>query len=272
MGSESVQRLDKDLPSGWRDGEVLCLLGEAYKDLGEFAAAIPILQEAIGGAKANARIETVEQLANCLDRRAKQLSKAEPAVAQKMWGEAQRFLENLNTTLGESSERLSLLGALWKRRGEAQSEPTSEEAKRNFEQSADFYRRAYLYTRRWHNEVDVYSGLNWMTVSYLSRTPADPERDTAMKECLEQSPKLKETPDFWDRVHEPDALLLSYLFANTLDQHVDEVADKYKRVFQFAGPVETDSVTGQWKFMQQTAPNASLSRLIHLLDHEKDGG
>lgn len=260
-----AQTLDKSLPSTWRDGEVLCLLGQAYKELGEFNAAISTFREAIGVSKANAPVETIEQLANCLDRLAGRQFAKKPDNARENWENAEKLLTNLNTTIGESSERLSLLGGLWKRRGEAEFETSPEESKEAFQKSADFYRRAYESTRKARNEIDIYSGVNWMMLVYLSKSGLDDAVNTAAMECVARAQQVQKEPTFWDRVGEPDSLLVSCLLRKDLDQHVGELVELYKTAFQFGTPSEIDSVASQWDFIQRLSPSPALQQLINTM-------
>jgi tetratricopeptide (TPR) repeat protein/pimeloyl-ACP methyl ester carboxylesterase len=260
-----AQTLDRSLPSTWRDGEVLCLLGQAYKELGEFSAAISTFREAVGASKANAPVEAIEQLANCLDRLAGRQLATKPDGARENWETAEKLLTNLNTTIGESSERLSLLGGLWKRRGEAEFKTNPDGSKEAFQKSADFYRRAYESTRNARNEINIYSGVNWMMLVYLSHSELDDPVKTAAMECLARAQQAQKEPTFWDRVGEPDSLLVTYLLKTNLDQHVGELVELYRTAFQFGTPSEIDSVVSQWDFIQRLSPYPALQQLINTL-------
>jgi CHAT domain-containing protein len=256
--------IDRQLPSQWRDGEVLSLLGDAYRQLGRLTEAIKTLKEALAKPKAEANIEAIEQLANCLDRRAKQLLATDPPGAEKMWQDAQTMLLNLNTTIGESHERLSLLGGLCKRRGSAKSNP--EERKPDFERSCEFYRRAYETNQLTCNEVNLYSGVNWMTMAYLSGSPVDEALKKASAECLARVLQKTDQPNFWDRVSASDALLVDNLLKRTLREHLDDLEKLYTDAFGFGTPVEIDSVVSQVRFIQTMSPNDAVAELLRRID------
>jgi CHAT domain-containing protein len=257
-----TQEIDKSLPSDWRDGEVLCLLGQAYKELGELSSAIQTLGEAMRKPEANAPVQAIEQWANCMDRYAGEQFATDEKGAREKWEQAQRLLENLNKTIGDSSERLSLLGALWKRRGQAEYKTNPEAGKNAFQRAAEYYRGAYELNRKEQNEIHVYSGLNWMALLYVSGVAPDEAVKTAAQECRARAQQRQESPSFWDRVAEPDTRLLSCLLDRSLEQHVDDLIRRYRVAFSFATPNEVKSVTRQWEFIQGLVHDEVLQLLI----------
>jgi hypothetical protein len=101
-----------------------------------------------------------------------------------------------------------------------------------------------------------------MTLLYLSGVAPDEVVKTASQECRARAQQSQESSTFWDRVAEPDTLLVSYLLDTTLEQHVDELTKRYRVAFGFATPSEVKSVTKQWEFIQGLAPSEALKRLI----------
>ncbi|HKR85392.1 MAG TPA: CHAT domain-containing protein, partial [Terriglobales bacterium] len=261
-----VAELDKTLPAAWRDGEVLCLLGEAYRHLGRLNEACTALRDAIERPEATARLDAVEHLANCLDRLAKKLYDTDPAGAKQLWDNAEQFLTGLNAAIGESHERLSLLGGLWKRRGEALAGPEmAQQRTQAFQKSRDYYRDAYKRLKEQNNEISPYSGVNWLAMAHVSEGPLDPNWKTVARECLDAAQLLKDQPLFWDRTALPDTLLVKYLNEGTLHDHVDELAQVYNSVFTFGTPIQIDSVLSQIQFIQKMRPNDDLANLISKL-------
>src|SRR5215472_2552794 len=90
--------------------------------MGHFQSAIPLYRDAIRQEKSSAPIAAIEQLANVLDRYAATIwdDEKKRAQAEALWEEAAGRLEKLGLLLNEggqkNTERLSLLGALYKRR------------------------------------------------------------------------------------------------------------------------------------------------------------
>jgi tetratricopeptide (TPR) repeat protein len=109
-----LAQIEAGLPDAWAGkGEVLTALGEAYKSLGNYRQAIDRYQRAI--AHSDAPLKTVEQLANLESIRAESLAASDPKAAEKLFETSLSRLDKL-VKLYPSSERLSLIGATWKRR------------------------------------------------------------------------------------------------------------------------------------------------------------
>src|SRR5205085_11307599 len=117
-----VAELELTVASTWRDAELLSALGDTFRAVNNFELAKQAYESALAQPEAHVTIKTVEQLANVLDRRAKQIISdpkafpAQKAEAEKMWDRAEKLLKDLIEGIGPSEERYSLLGALWKRR------------------------------------------------------------------------------------------------------------------------------------------------------------
>ncbi|MCC6389443.1 MAG: CHAT domain-containing protein [Bryobacterales bacterium] len=252
--------LDRACPSTMRDGELLFALGEAYKALKDFPSAIDAYRNAIAVPRASAPIEALEQLANVLDRGARN---EEAAKASQLWAEAEKLLSILNAAIGPSGERLSLLGAISKRRGE--KEQDKEKRGGHYRRAAELYREAYTFRRAKENLIDTYSGINWLMLEYSLGNPYEPLREAA-EEILAYARLPKNSPDFWARVALPDALTVEYLFAGTLGEHVDEVVREYESAFQHAAGNEQDSALAQLDVMQKSAPSDALEAVIGRLN------
>ncbi len=248
--------LDRACPSTMRDGELLFALGEAYKALKDFPSAIDAYRNAIAVPRASAPIEALEQLANVLDRSARD---EDAAKASQSWAEADKLLSILNTAIGPSGERLALLGAISKRRGE--KEQDKEKRGEHYRRAAELYREAYTFRRAKENLIDTYSGINWLMLEYSLGNPYEPLREAA-EEILAYAILPKTDPDFWARVALPDALTVEYLFAGTLGAHVDEVVREYESAFQHAAGNEQDSALAQLRVMQKSAPSEALEAVI----------
>mgnify|MGYP003693782859 CR=1 FL=1 len=63
-------------------------------------------------------MQTIESHANLKDRHAARLFKKDPDAARQLWEDAERRLMGLNAVLGDSSERLSLLGRQLQEKGD----------------------------------------------------------------------------------------------------------------------------------------------------------
>ncbi len=249
-----VRRAKERIPDVWLDGEVLVALAEGQKAIRDFASATETYGNALKLEKASAPVQAIEQRANLKDRRAKELFGTDPAGANQMWNEAEDDLLALNKLLGESSERLSLLGALWKRRGRADLEKRPDA----FKKAAEYYRRAYLHARITKGKIDPYPGLNLIALSYLNG-----ETQALPHECLEEAKRSRDDPNFWERIYLADAILLEHLLAGTLGSKAEEVIGAYQKTLRFAPPNERDSVLGQLQFIAEILKgNEVLERIV----------
>ena len=254
--AESVAELDRLLISSWRDGESLSALAEAFKSLKDYGAALDAYAEALRDESSQASVKTVEQLSNLQDRHAERLSEKDIDAAKKLWEDAERRLTGLNHVLGESAERLSLLGGNCKRRGKA----TADSA--YYQKAAAFYQKAYQHAKKTQNSIDLYSGLNAIALSYVAGVPSE-----IAEECLKFAGGKKDYPDFWARVYRPDSLLLEYLLTGKLDSQAEEVIKAYQEAFQHGTPHQRDSALGQLKFLRDAAPKdaPALQRVLDKL-------
>ena len=116
---EELQRSEAQVPvEWWANGELNASAGAAFAELGQLPRAIEYYTRAVSAEQARAPMWALEQLVSCKIRHAGELADAGangPAAAQAMLEEADTALKHL-LALGRSSERLSLLGALMKRR------------------------------------------------------------------------------------------------------------------------------------------------------------
>jgi CHAT domain-containing protein len=259
---ERTFAVEASLGDGWRDGQTLFHLGEAYKCLNDFERAIVVYREAIRQEKSAAPIATVEQLANLLDRNASRLYRSDPQRAVAHWDEAAALLEKLRLLLDDdiqkNRERLSLLGALYKRRRHADLAVERQYLKK----SSGYYSEAYEYSRDRLGQIHVYSGLNAITSAWLGGLPM-PEFQAA---CIAEAKRARDADSFWDRVSAPDALLLEFLTGSNLAGHEDEVIHAYRDVFHFGRPNEIDSVIRQIQLLHDRGP-ADRSSLEKILDN-----
>jgi tetratricopeptide (TPR) repeat protein len=253
--AESVAELDRVLISAWRDGESLSALAGAYESVGDFDVALETYAEALRDEKSRVSIQTVEHFSNLQDRHAHKLFRTDSVQARQLWDDAERRLNGLNDVLGSSSERLSLLGAICKRRGGV------TKLSKYFSDAADFYQKAYKHTKKTQNSLDLYSGLNAVALAYVVSAESD-----IAEECLKFASGQKDYPDFWARVYRPDALLLGHLRAGDLDSHADEVIKAYQDAFQHATPYERDSALGQLRFLIAVGPAEDVAALQRVLD------
>jgi hypothetical protein len=248
---DRLAAVEAALGSYWRDGESLFDLAEGLKSTGDFERAIAVYQEAIRQEKASAPVKAIEQLANVMDRFAAGKFQEDPVRARKDWDEAERRLASLNDLLGKSKERLSLLGAIYKRRAGKDAPNRAEFQKKALE----YYIEAYEYSRDELGDPDPYPGLNAIALAWLAGQTVAFE-----KECVAEAESRRDAEDFWERVYRPDALMLQLVMSGRGSE--EEVVAAYKLAMQHAAPNESKSATGQIEYLKaQTADATAAAQL-----------
>lgn len=257
MGQQ-LNRLDKALPSHWRDGGVLGEFGEAWAALGNFAQAIDYYRQAIKQEKAEAPLSAVEQLANLLSRHAEvlrvsaaELDGMKPAELEakllEMVKEALSLLD-WALELGETNERLSNYGGYYKRLALAAK---VEERPKLLEKARDYYGQAHRQNVA-NGTLDFYPALNWIACRYLlgeKKLKGDRSLLKLIKDCKQAAARKaqREPHDFWSRVAEPDAELLAHLINDDLPAHKAKILKLYQKVIApGAKPKDIASVKGQY--------------------------
>ena len=110
--------IEKDNPDWLKDARLLEALGEAFSEAFWFEEAVKYFDPAVSNRKSTATIRAIEISANCHIRLAVQMFEKGP----NQYGEAKRRIEKqiknldqLMDTIGETSERLSIIGSGHKR-------------------------------------------------------------------------------------------------------------------------------------------------------------
>ena len=230
---------------------MLAAFAKAWAELGDFDEAIENYRKAILEPKAGASLSTIEQLANLQDRYASRLHAERQAQAptvatispsqtyqdpDKLIKEATEWLEWLSK-LGDTTERLSLLGSLYKRLALA---TTGQERLNMLKKAKRYYGKAHEDAIKETNVLDPYPTLNWITIRFLL---SDKKRDEllglvneAKKVTME---KVQREPTFWNCIGKPDSTLLCHLVRGDLASHEQEVAELYRTAIA-SGPTERE--------------------------------
>ncbi|HLH41680.1 MAG TPA: tetratricopeptide repeat-containing protein, partial [Bryobacteraceae bacterium] len=178
----------------------------------------------------------------------------DPDLAKAQWDEAERRLACLNDLLGKSKERLSLLGAIYKRR--AGKDPVN---RAEFQRKAlQYYIEAYEYSRDVLQAPDPYPGLNAIALAWLAGQTLPFE-----SECLAEAESRNGGEDFWDRVYRADALMLRLVMSGRGKEQ--EVVAAYKLALQHAAPHEAGSAIGQMEYLKQQKGGESAAVLDRIL-------
>jgi hypothetical protein len=244
----------------WRDGQTLAELATVAAQLGEFAEAIDLYRGALGGARALAPLQVVEQLANMLARLAPGLASGRQghvaADALTLFQEALSWLDWLDAKLPLTGERLALRGSVHKRWA-----MLTRRAAR-----VDHLRRAWQAygSARQLAGNESYQALVWLALGFLLKNEPREQLAAHAQEQVriaQQRTAQSLNRSFWDRVAVPDALLHLALFQGTLTRSAvfDEIEAAYDNALA-TGPSarERASVRDHLVFLAEMLPDASL--------------
>ena len=204
----------------WMESAATCAaLGKAFGELGLFEDALSYYQRSRALYPSDATVESLEQFANLSGRSAVELfsdmlgpraAEAPREVhqkAEKLFAQAEEILDAL-LVIGETSERLSLKGSLYKRKAMVAGD--SKERHRLLQQMARFYGKAYDLDVAKQSADAHYSLANrlaaeivlaWPLSARRPRSKAARERLSAIESGLEEirsiAARTKPGRDFW---------------------------------------------------------------------------
>jgi pimeloyl-ACP methyl ester carboxylesterase len=228
-----LKQLRESLPAEWADGEMLAAYGAALAELGDYAAAIEALDEALRAETATMPIRAVEQLANFLSRHA---ATQNPDEAEKLLTRANELL-NWLTTWGKTSERLSLYAAMWKRR--AIIAKTAAARTKALQKAGDYYKEASQHAIDVERQFSPYAALGYLLMHGLANPSARPgllvELD-GWTSAIELA--AANTLDVWGRLYPLDARLTRAVLKDQAAQTTD-LPELYSNVVKHHGTERT---------------------------------
>jgi hypothetical protein len=135
-----LKRLRREMNPDWADGELETAYAMALAELGDYKTAIDTLEATLDAEKATMPVNGIEQLANFRARYAVELylqrgGQLTPEVEEQL----EKSLQSLRWLLesGKTAERLSLLGATWKRKAFVAATPQDRHVA--LKEAAKFY-------------------------------------------------------------------------------------------------------------------------------------
>lgn len=276
---KAIRTIEQSVPAAWlTSGALQEALGKAYGELKQFAEAVEHYRRAIDDNKGLATIKTAEQLWNLQSRWAKEVAATDPVRALQLVTEAEERLQGLSDALGETDERLSLLGSVAKRRMMIATAVADKQAA--LRAMAEYYDRAYALgvERGAPSYYPLVNHLTALTLAYLldetGHLPPDfdPSVDRAVALAEETH---RASPDFWNTITPVDCLLLRHLAAEDLADHTGEIIADYARARNVGSPREFQSVLDQLDFLKKviaSAPeNTRRQALIAALEDIRTG-
>jgi pimeloyl-ACP methyl ester carboxylesterase len=227
------KRLDdimKTIPQKWLgSGDVRAFLGRAFGEIDCFEEAIEHYRAATVAEKAQYPVRALEQLSNLQVRWA---ARSGTKGAGRIIKEAKRRLVTLNS-LGETAERMSLLGSACKR--QSMIEHNSAGKRRALQEMGRYYQRALDISLERAGVSDPYYSLNTLVVQVLSHAldrriqlPADLQGQLEGFESAANR-KNESEPNFWSEIVPAECLLVRSLAAGSLDKNQAEIVSRYQR-------------------------------------------
>lgn len=260
-----------------KDAVLLNALGEAFGEAFLFEEAAKFYQDAVNSGKSGAPIKALEQLANCNIRLAVQEYENNPAKYAASKARIEKQIGNLNQlmgTVGETSERLSMVGSGYKRLALI----TAERSQKACDSALKKMESAYW--KAWKKTDDTYPLRNYLAAAIIQmlrsgvqskdrladlRRLIDMDRESAAKN------KLTSPDDFWANVGVAEAHLVDHLhqylsgkprsFTEEVSRGlVNEYRDAWR---QYGSARELNSILEHYTFLAAVIKkNADLSREI----------
>lgn len=219
--SETAERV----PQAWRDDtKILMSKARAAGALGLMREAIEGYSEALKAPNGKATIKAIEQKSNLTCRLAVHLhkgkvikTKTDTKPPKVMIQDTLKDLKNLNTLLGQTVERLNLMGSAAKRASQV-----SDDELNWLKEMAEYYKQAHALAEKVKDHSSFYPLTNWLLANSLIELrggSADPvPEDQQSLTAVVQSAKISEgvRPSFWNYAALTDIKLVQFL--NTAKQ------------------------------------------------------
>jgi tetratricopeptide (TPR) repeat protein len=249
--------------------ELRVALAEAWGELGDFDKAIAYYEAAVKGEDASFKLKAVEQLANFRARKAVASLRSAAANARDHAAAIRDiefqlgFIEAVNHTLGDSSERLSLQGGCWKRAAQihalAQAEaPVGSVAEADasaavsdaLKKMAERYGAAVCT----NGKDRPYPRLMACNARICEAVRKGTNGDEALRQDLAAMARaeLPPDPEFWDLIGLADRNMSgTILLAHDPLAAAAEIVDAYLRAYRHIGsPVKLSSIFEQLDFYE----------------------
>ena len=271
LGIEKIRGDLRDLKKGietvnkdWlEDAMVSDALGAAFAEAFCFEDAIESYDLAIRNGRSTAAIKALEQAANCRIRLAVQNFQNDSRkyrASIKAIKEQIRKLDRLMDAIGETPERLAMVGGGYKRLARLSSETSPNDSVSALNKMEEYYARA------WTKKEEVYSLTNLVVakiVRALWNGKPGVKQLAEMEEQIKEARKLaateqKKSPDdFWAAIGLTDIKMLEHLLKylkgsqkNFSETVHDELVDEYKKAWgQYGSAREINSIIEHYAFL-----------------------
>ncbi|MBN1453645.1 MAG: CHAT domain-containing protein [Anaerolineales bacterium] len=269
--------LEKENPSWLDDARLLEALGEAFGEAFWFEEAVRYYDRAIESGKSAADIKAIEQSANCHIRLAVQNFENDPKQyekAKKTIHEQIKKLGQLMDTIGETPERLSMIGSGYKRLAQISSGKTLEGCDSALKDMEKFYDLA------WKKKNSTYPLTNVLTariVQMLRTSDPDTSKFPEIKKLIyvvsktAEKDELNSPDDFWAKTGVTDVKLLDYLYKylnskqkTFSEKNHEKLVEEYKTAWaQYGSAREFNSIMEHYAFLVAVLRNVDTNKNLY---------
>jgi pimeloyl-ACP methyl ester carboxylesterase/tetratricopeptide (TPR) repeat protein len=260
-----MEALEQGLPADWaNDPELQAGFGKVFGELGDFEKATKHYKTAISGEAASVALKAVEQLSNLEARQATSLPTSESKQAFKLLDEAEKRIRELISLTAKTSERLSLLGSISKRRMKFLT--TDKERQERLDLIIKRYEDASASLKQNNDHpANPYPLINEVAATILKRLIK--RASSGKGDLMSKLAKAKEDaarrdeidPNYWDAVAKAECLLLEKLATRKITpEDEQEIIDALRNAKRRDGsPREERSVREQLAFIHSVLDEPS---------------
>ena len=269
--------IDKYDPIWLEDARLLEALGDAFGEVALFEEAANYYDLAIASGKSTAAIQAIERSANYSIRRAVQDCEDNPKkymAAKKTIEKQIRRLKRLRSAVGETTERLSMVGSGYKRLAQISSDINAKDCTLALKEMENYY---YLASQ---TKEEVYPLANALTATLvqilrasspnLSKLP-EIKKQIDLAEALARKNQLYFPDDFWAAVGVTDVKLLIYLYEylngkqkNFSEKIHDDLVREYRTAWrQYGSARELNSLIESYAFLAAVLKRLDASKNAH---------
>ena len=267
--SQRLERIVSNAQASWlKSGDTCAAIARAYAALGRFDEAVNYYERVLVAEPASATVEDVEQLANLISRVA--ASQKPSPKSLKVMKRSTELLQNL-AALGETVERLSLLGGTAKRHAQRASGPARKQALNEMMKAyEEGYKLAVKNERSnaWYPLSNVVAGklaMSWLPGASKKEAAGIGDDMKALRNYVNTMPG---TSDFFALALPADVMLLEAAVSGQLSAAERKAIESaYREAGDRAGtPREVASATGQIEFLRDIAKSSSRAPIKRLAE------
>ena len=248
---QQLNKLKEDCAVDWlKQGELQERLGKVYGEHGRFEEAVEHYRRAVTSEDADhpSTLRTVEQWINLgarFGKKAGNRSKIEEAVKRG---------EHL-LALGETSERLSIMGSAYKKLAELHADPERQGDPKDvtvaLAKAVQFYKDA---AEKQEQEplADPYPIVNWITIEAVRGNTKVSYESWLSKAGILAQQRFQEKREVWALFAVADIALIRACLNRTVQAERDNLVETYRNVFAESGASEReqDSALAQMEFVR----------------------